>query len=316
MEGFKALGFAVFAIILILILGYADADVSASTSKMWSRVDAGEMATFTIDQDGIPFTIMTFSLETMTENVDIELNVLTSNDTRIESPAPDETYKYIQVVPTNIQTSNLESAAIGFRVDNDWISSNSINKDTIALYQYGTSWSELYTVLLSEDDNYLHYSTYVDKFSLFAISGEKGPVELLCTPEETKCTDNDLYQCSLDGMSWTLTDACGYGCESGACRQSLSCPECPENPECPEAPECPECTSDVCSSGEQKCSGNDLLQCNPEGTGWETVKSCFSGCAVCLSEPEECNELPYMIAILILAVVIVIVLGIYLRVHK
>ena len=41
-----------------------------------------------------------------------------------------------------------------------------------------------------------------------------------CTAGEKKCTANDLQVCGSDG-EWT-TETCTYGCEAGACKQSLS----------------------------------------------------------------------------------------------
>ncbi len=297
-------GLAVFALVLISLISYSNADTLASTSKLWHRLQAGDDALFSIDRDDIPFTEIKFTLKSMTENVDIELNVLSDNDTLIESPAPEEVYKYIRIISTNIQAENLERATIRFRVTNTWISGNNIDKNNISLYRYETSWSGLNTTLIREDENHAYYEALADKFSLYAISGEKGEAELLCSPGLTKCIANDLYQCSGDGMAWNLTENCAYGCDAGACR----------------AETCPEVK--VCNAGEQKCFGNDLQQCKINGTGWETVRNCPGGCIICAEEEPKVNAEPLYMALIIsqvmigILVVIVIALGAYLKFHK
>ncbi len=297
------MGFAVFALALILMVSCADADVSASTSKLWHRLQAGQDALFSIEDD-IPFTEIKFTLKNMTENVDIELNVLSDNDTLIETPAPEEVYKYIRIIPTNIQAGNLERATIRFRVTSTWISNNNIKNESIALYRYETSWSGLNTTLIREDENHAYYEALADKFSLYAISGEKGEAEQLCSPGLTKCIANDLYQCSSDGMAWETLENCAYGCDAGACR----------------AETCLEVK--VCNAGEQKCSGNGLQQCKINGTGWETVRDCPGGCILCAEEEPKTNAEPLYMALIIsqvmigILVVILIALSIYWRRHK
>ena len=219
----RCLGIGI-VLLLVFALGSAGADTTASTSKQWHRLQPDQTATFTIDQDDIPFTEIRFSLKNMTENVNVEINVLSSNDTLIEAPAPGEVYEYIRLIATNIQTSNLQSTVMKFKVTNDWISDNNIDRDGIAIYQYETSWSKLETDFLSEDKDYIYYFFPLERFSMFAISGEKLPPVLLCTLGEMKCQDNDLYLCSSDGTAWELSENCTYGCESGACREEPSCP--------------------------------------------------------------------------------------------
>lgn len=302
----RVLGVAVFALVLISLISYSNADITASAGKSWSRLEAGEDALFPIDRDDIALTEIKFTLENMTENVDIELNVLTESDTLIEAFAPDEVYQYIRIIPTNIQAANLERATIRFRVEKTWISSNDINRENISLYRYETSWSELDTSLIREDDNHQYYQAPVEKFSLYAVSGEKAPAELLCSSGEAKCTANDLYHCSEDRTAWELLESCEYGCDGGACRLGPFCPECPEK-------------GKVCSQGEQKCSRETVWQCTSDGSGWNMIKRCPGGCFLC-GEVGNTSLLHTVILICVVVigilVVIMIALIAYMKLHK
>ena len=45
----------------------------------------------------------------------------------------------------------------------------------------------------------------------------------------------------------------------------------------------------ICSPGEKRCTGDELQGCNSEGTGWDIMESCQSGCD---NERLKCNPDP------------------------
>jgi len=52
----------------------------------------------------------------------------------------------------------------------------------------------------------------------------------------------------------------------------------------------------ICKPGKRKCDGKDIVECNSEGTGWDFVKTCPSGCSggrcidtVCTPNAFRCN---------------------------
>lgn len=52
----------------------------------------------------------------------------------------------------------------------------------------------------------------------------------------------------------------------------------------------------ICTPGAKQCVGNDLQQCNPEGTAWTTLETCTYGCdattLTCKAAPEEAPAAP------------------------
>ena len=74
---------------------------------------------------------------------------------------------------SGISDSQLENVKIRFRVSKDWVSSNEIDPNTIALYRYENSWTKLPTSKLSDSALYYNYEATSPGFSIFAISGSK-----------------------------------------------------------------------------------------------------------------------------------------------
>ena len=82
-------------------------------------------------------------------------------------------YQYVSIDKTVLTNEDILSASIRFRVENDWIETNGIDKDTIKLYRYTTKWNELPTEKLSHDSKYTYYESVTTGFSYFGIKGEK-----------------------------------------------------------------------------------------------------------------------------------------------
>jgi len=82
--------------------------------------------------------------------------------------------KYLEVKEQNLK-ENLKKATITIQVEKSWISSNSLERDDIALFKFGDiskQWNELTTTYKTEDATYYYYDVEVTSFSYFAI-GEK-----------------------------------------------------------------------------------------------------------------------------------------------
>ncbi len=41
----------------------------------------------------------------------------------------------------------------------------------------------------------------------------------ICIPNEKRCSENNLKQCSSDGLNWQTIQTCEYGCENNQCIQ-------------------------------------------------------------------------------------------------
>ncbi len=70
--------------------------------------------------------------------------------------------------------SYISNVTIKFRVEKAWISSKSINPDSISLFRYGMgAWNKLATERLFENESIIIYMANTPGFSPFAITGEK-----------------------------------------------------------------------------------------------------------------------------------------------
>lgn len=88
-------------------------------------------------------------------------------------PELDNVYQYLSISKTLITDEDITDARIQFRVENDWLNSNSIDRDTVTLYRYDSGWESLHTQKTSEDSTYSYYESDTPGFSYFAINGEE-----------------------------------------------------------------------------------------------------------------------------------------------
>lgn len=87
-------------------------------------------------------------------------------------PLPAENSCELFQVGTNIPTL-IENAEIGIKVDQDWITANNLDDDSITLnHCVDGVWTELPTTITGEDGNYLYVSAQTPSFSVFAVTGE------------------------------------------------------------------------------------------------------------------------------------------------
>ncbi len=110
-------------------------------------------------------------------------------------------------------------------------------------------------------------------------------------PNSKKCEGHDLMECKSDG-SWEKLESCLNGCdpEKNACKTSEPT-ECTIN--CGDFEECIDGTCKCTEAGLKKCEGNDLKECNSDGS-WKS-ENCSKGCdpeknACITSEPTECTQ--------------------------
>lgn len=110
------------------------------------------------------------------------VEILKDTSTMVEDSAPYHIYKNVNVhvgLYGFAVEQNIRDPTVYFRVAKDWLESNDIDSSTVVLYKYrGSSWVEQHTVQESEDDDYIYYTSYVEGFSSFAISGREWGEEL------------------------------------------------------------------------------------------------------------------------------------------
>lgn len=111
--------------------------------------------------------------------VNVAVEVLKSTSSLVKTPAPGKVYKNFNIwVGTSgfATPRNIKNAEIMFRIKKAWV-----NEGTTALYRYDGGWIKLPTGKIREDAEFVYYAASTDRFSPFAIAGEKIPVPATTT---------------------------------------------------------------------------------------------------------------------------------------
>ena len=116
---------------------------------------------------------VSIDLKNMTSDARVALKVM-NKPAEIPDP-PGTVYSYFEL-PANLETENIQSASMSFRVNKSWTVIDDISVATIKLCRYASAngWEELETSKIKEDEDYLYFSAdETPALSLFAITGEK-----------------------------------------------------------------------------------------------------------------------------------------------
>jgi len=241
-----------------------------SASKSWGSISPGKSASMIVDEEGIDFTKFEIGVKERVSNPRVKIELLA------EEPSCDgtvlgsefERYQYVKITASNLADSNLDSASGNFRVNQTWMSQNNINKASVSLYRCANGeWVSLQTSMVEEDDEHAYYQSNIPGFSYFIIAAaEEG---------QTVC-DND-----------------------GTCEptQGETFDNCPND--------CPEGTI-TCTPGTLQCFGDDLKQCDSEGTNWELVETCQHGCSDGECQAAAAADSTWLVVALIIVVVVVL----------
>ena len=91
-------------------------------------------------------------------------------------------YKYMEITST-AGNSDFSMIKIKFKVPKSWVTSNSVDASTIALYRYVNGWNKLTTAEASApDSSYYYFEATSPGFSTFAVAADKGSATV---PSET-----------------------------------------------------------------------------------------------------------------------------------
>jgi len=109
-------------------------------------------------------------------------------------------------------------------------------------------------------------------------------VENLCPPDAVYCKGDEVWQCNTEGTAENLVADCTpLVCADGACI-------CTDHAQCAAGEHCAQetCTADVCTQGQQFCSGGDIYLCDAVGSGSTLVEDC--GLLDCVGAQCQCTS--------------------------
>jgi PGF-pre-PGF domain-containing protein len=204
---------------------------------------------------------MTIETKATVSNVQISLKESSKPATAPEPIAKDlgKAYKYVEISIMNLTNENISRTKIKFKVDNTWIKTNNISKDSIALQRLeNTTWRKLSTSKLREDVNWTYYESESPGLSIFSITGEF--IRVICTLGTKRCVNNNLQRCSSDGTRWETIETCVYGCNATL----LLCNPAPKCPICPEPTEWSKCIEGKQNRTIWRCDKETNFECKAE----------------------------------------------------
>ncbi len=112
--------------------------------------------------------------------------ILRGTSSQINSAPPGIVYKNINIIvgsPRFAIPKNIKEAVIKFRVENSWITNNSLVSSDVNMVKWeGSKWVQINTSEINKNASYTYYEAKTDSFSAFAITGLKSVVVPTATP--------------------------------------------------------------------------------------------------------------------------------------
>lgn len=143
-------------------------------TKSFASILAGVekiIATSDLVDTGTQLTEISMILKNKASSVSITVEKISGQPSNVTAVVSGQAYRYIKVTKSNLDDSNIDKLKIDFKVEKTWVSNNSIDLGTIALYRYSNGWVKLNTTKLSDDNYNYYFEAESPGLSYFAISG-------------------------------------------------------------------------------------------------------------------------------------------------
>ena len=135
-------------------------------SHFYNTINPSKTTTIVIKNTKFAFKTINFSVNKLSNNVNITFSILDKLPSYISSL--EKVYQYIVVETENLD-DNIKNVEIEFKVPKSWLDAKKYDKEKIALVRYYDGWSTLNTTLVNEDSSYVYYTAKSPGFSIFAV---------------------------------------------------------------------------------------------------------------------------------------------------
>lgn len=170
--------------------GYIPSVDQNAQTKYVSQIRDGDSTDFEITRENISINKIRLTAKENKSSVGIEVKNIKEPQTT--KKINKKTYQFLEINPKNIEDDEIEGAEIEFTINNTWIKTNNINKNTVTLLRYANdTWTELETKLKSSNTKTTIYTAYTPGFSYFAITGEEEKEEIT---EDKATEENNTIQ--------------------------------------------------------------------------------------------------------------------------
>ena len=151
-------------------------------SQTWSKITPGSAEIMHIDDPEIGLKMINITVRNPVKTVTITVTKLAGQPATVTKTVSGKVYKYMEITTTNLPDNSTDRIKIQFQVNKSWISSNKINRATVALNRYKDGvWQKLTTKEVSEDNGYIYYEAETPGFSTFVVTGEETAVTTALT---------------------------------------------------------------------------------------------------------------------------------------
>jgi PGF-pre-PGF domain-containing protein len=163
---------------------------SKKVVNVFTELSVGVVHKVMIKETDIGLKQIFIEVNNKANSVEITVQKLADKPASVTHEISGKVFQYIQIDHKNLNDTNIKSAKIRFNITKSWISSNSINTNTVALNRYTASWQKLATSKIGESDAEIEYEADTPGFSVFAVTGElvTAATTTTTTPSETTAT--------------------------------------------------------------------------------------------------------------------------------
>ena len=144
---------------------------ASSAYQSWSALTPALPAQLVVNNDELGVTHVVFSVTETVQDVWVKvekIDALPSSVLTFTRPV----YKHVEM-SWNVPETKANDVTITFKVAKEWLTSNSLASDHVALHRYSTAWTELPTNVEREDESFVYYTAITPGFSYFAIGGKE-----------------------------------------------------------------------------------------------------------------------------------------------
>ncbi|MFH1642828.1 MAG: PGF-pre-PGF domain-containing protein, partial [Nanoarchaeota archaeon] len=166
-----------------------------------SSVSAGSTGSVSISKTNMPVTKISFTVKQSVASPSVTVSALSSRPVSVSAPAG-KTVRYLEVSVKNLDNSNVDSAAIQFKVKKSELTDMGISENDIVLSRYTEGkWTTLPTTKVTGDANDVTFEAISPGFSYFAITAKS-----VSTAFGIIDTINSFYTGATDMTAFNIID--------------------------------------------------------------------------------------------------------------
>lgn len=148
--------------------------------QVWSELEKGQMVNYEVEDPQIPLSNINLDISNSANNPEVSVVAMETKPSPVsEIPSDRLAYQYLTVRENNLENS-LNRARFRFHVSNEWLASQDIEPETVALSRFNRGmWNQLPTrEVESGMASYASYEAVSPGLSYFVITAEKQETQM------------------------------------------------------------------------------------------------------------------------------------------